>query len=68
MSDKAEKKARIPEFFKGVKAEFKKITWPDKTSLFKQSVAVICVSLVVGVLITLMDSVIQTVVNILLAL
>ena len=68
MSEKAEKKARIPEFFKGVKAEFKKITWPEKTSLFKQSVAVICVSLVVGVLITLMDSVIQTVVNILLAL
>ena len=68
MSEKAEKKARIPGFFKGVKAEFKKITWPDKTSLFKQSVAVICVSLVVGVLITLMDSVIQTVVNILLAL
>lgn len=68
MSEKAEKKARIPEFFKGVKAEFKKITWPDKTSLLKQSVAVICVSLVVGVLITLMDSVIQTVVNILLAL
>ena len=68
MSEKAEKKARIPEFFKAVKAEFKKITWPDKTSLIKQSVAVISVSLVVGVIVTLMDSLIQTVVNILLSL
>lgn len=68
MSEKSEKKARIPEFFKGVKAEFKKITWPDKTSLFKQSVAVISVSLVVGVLITVLDSLVQTVVNVILAL
>lgn len=68
MSEKAEKKAFIPEFFKGIKAEFKKITWPDKTSLIKQSVAVISVSLVVGVLIALLDSVIQMVVNIVLSL
>lgn len=68
MSEKAEKKAKISEFFKGVKAEFKKITWPDKTSLFKQTVAVIGVSLVVGVMIAAMDSIIQVVVNLLLAL
>lgn len=68
MSEKTAKKSRISEFFKGVKAEFKRITWPDKTSLLKQSVAVISVSLVVGVIIALMDSVIQFVVNILLAL
>ena len=68
MSDKAEKKARIPEFFKGVKAEFKKITWPDKTSLFKQTVAVIGVSVVVGLMIAVMDFIIQYGVNILLSL
>ncbi len=28
-----------PSFFKGVKTEFKKIAWPDKDSLLKQSVA-----------------------------
>ena len=31
MGDSAEKKAKKPGFFKGVKSEFKKITWPDKT-------------------------------------
>jgi preprotein translocase subunit SecE len=68
MSEKAEKKARIPEFFKGVKAEFKKITWPDKTSLLKQTVAVVSVSVVVGLMIAVMDFIIQYGVNILLSL
>ena len=31
MADSAKKeKAAKPSFFKGVKAEFKKISWPDK--------------------------------------
>ena len=31
---KAPKKDKKPSFFKGVKAEFKKISWPDKNKLF----------------------------------
>ena len=42
-------------FFKGVKVEFKKISWPDKDSLIKQSIAVTCVSVVVGVIIAVLD-------------
>ena len=38
-------------FFKGIQAEFKKITWPDKESLGKQSVAVVVVSVVLGAII-----------------
>ena len=68
MSENAAKKTKKPSFFKGVKAEFKKITWPDKASLLKQTVAVISVSVVVCVVIALMDSVIQYGVNILLSL
>lgn len=52
-SAKAEKKA--VKFFDGVKAEFKKISWPDKESLMKQSVAVIIISLVVGAIIAVLD-------------
>ncbi len=52
-------KAQKPSFFKGVKAEMKKISWPDKQSLLKQSVAVICISVVVGAIITVLDYVIQ---------
>ena len=54
-----------PSFWKGVKAEFKKISWPDRTKIFKQSVAVICISLVVGFIITLLDTILQYGVNLL---
>lgn len=46
-------------FFKGVKAEFKKISWPDKDSLLKQSVAVVCISLVMGIVIAVLDFIMQ---------
>lgn len=46
-------------FFKGVKAEFKKISWPDKDSLLKQSVAVACISLVMGIVIAVLDFIMQ---------
>lgn len=48
-----------PSFFKGVKTEFKKIAWPDKNSLVKQSIAVVCISVVVGAIIAMLDFVIQ---------
>ena len=49
MGDSAEKQKR-PSFFKGAKAEFKKISWPDRQSTLKQSVAVVAISVVVGVI------------------
>ena len=65
MADSAKKenakkqKAAKPDFFKGVKAEFKKISWPDKDSLIKQSVAVVCISVVLGAVIAVLDFLIQ---------
>ena len=60
MADSAKKsKAAKPRFFKGVKAEFKKISWPDRDSLLKQSVAVVCISVVLGVLIAILDFLMQ---------
>lgn len=56
-------KAAKPGFFKGVQSEFKKISWPDKTSLVKQSVAVVCVSVVLGIIIALLDTIFQYGVN-----
>ena len=63
MGDMAEKNTKKTGFFKGVKSEFKKITWPDKNSTFKQSVAVVAISVVVGVIIAILDFVIQYGVN-----
>ena len=54
MGESSGKQAR-PSFFKGVKAEFKKISWPDKNSTIKQSIAVVIISVVVGVIIAVMD-------------
>lgn len=48
-----------PGFFKGVKTEFKKIAWPDKNTLVKQSIAVVCISVVVGAIIAILDFIMQ---------
>ncbi len=58
----ADEKNKV-SFFKGVKAEFSKITWPDKDDLIKESVAVVCISAVLAALIALFDTVIQYGIN-----
>lgn len=57
MGDSA--KTEKPGFFKGVSTEFKKITWPDRDSLLKQAVAVVCISVVSGAIITILDFIFQ---------
>ena len=42
-------------FFKGVKSEFKKIIWPNFSTLTKQTSTVIVVSLIVGGIIAVID-------------
>ena len=58
MGDSAEKQAR-PSFFSGMKAEFKKISWPDRQSTLKQSIAVVMISVVLGVIIAILDYVVK---------
>ncbi len=58
MGDSADKQAR-PSFFSGVKAEFKKISWPDRQSTLKQSLVVVAISIVLGLIIAVLDYVIQ---------
>lgn len=50
-------------FVQGLKAEFQKIIWPDKTTLGKQAVAVTIVSVVLGAVIALLDTVMQYAIN-----
>ncbi len=45
----------IKGFWKGVKTEFRKIIWPDGPTLVKQTIAVVCVVVVVGILIAVVD-------------
>ena len=52
-------KASKTSFFKNLKSEFKKCTWPKKEDLVKQSGLVIVVSLVLGVVIAGIDWVVR---------
>lgn len=54
-TDKTPKKG----WFDGLKSEFKKIVWPDKKSLAKQTAAVVALSVVLGVVITIVDFLVQ---------
>lgn len=54
-TDKAPKKS----FAKGLKAEFKKIVWPDQETVTKQTITVLAVSVALGLIIGILDFVIK---------
>ena len=54
MGDSA-KKQKSPGFFSGVKSELKNIKWPNRKDTLKQSVAVVIISIVVGIIIAIVD-------------
>ena len=49
--------------FKTLKAEFKRIIWPDKQTLRKKTVATIVVSVCLGALIALIDFIFKSGIN-----
>ena len=65
MSEITVEKKQKKSWFKGLKAEFKKIIWPDKKTLWKQVVAVIVCSLILGGIIAVIDSLIKYVIELL---
>lgn len=52
-------KAPKTSFFKGLKAEFKKIVWPDQETVTKQTITVVAVSVALGLIIAILDFVIK---------
>ena len=50
-----QEKAPKKSWFKGLKSEFKKISWPDKETLVKESAAVIVITVILGIVIALVD-------------
>ena len=67
MSEKIEKAPKT-SWFAGLKTEFSKIFWPDRKSLVRQTIAVVAVSVVTGLIIALLDWAIQYGVNFLIGL
>ena len=58
MANSTEKQKR-PSFFKGVKSEFKKIIWPTKASVARQTTAVVLITVVLGAVIVVIDRLVQ---------
>ena len=48
-------KEKKQSFFKGVKAEFSRIIWPNREDLTKQTIAVVVCSLILGAIIAVLD-------------
>ncbi len=65
MGDVKNEKVQKKSWFSGVKTEFKKIIWPNKITLAKESTAVIVVAILLGVIISIVDFVIKSGVDIL---
>ena len=61
----AEEKQNKPKrnFFKGIRSEFKKITWPTKNDVVKQTVVVTVITVIVAVLIAFIDLGVQFGIN-----
>lgn len=56
---KAEKSAKKKSGFRNLKAEFKRIVWPDRDTVVKQTTAVIIVTVILGSIIALLDLLIK---------
>lgn len=54
---------KVGDTFKALKAEFKKIIWPNKESFTKQTIAVVLTSVFLGALIAVLDLVIKFGIN-----
>ncbi len=60
MGETSNKKAegtagKVGGWFKGLKAEFAKIVWPNKEETTRQTIAVVAISFVVGIIIAILD-------------
>ena len=59
MGDTVKAKKQKKNWFKGLKAEFSKIIWPDRQSLTKETVAVLAGTVLLGVIIAVVDVIVR---------
>ena len=66
MAESAKKeKAPKKSWIKGLKSEFNKIIWTDKKTLVRQTVAVVSITSILGVIISVLDSAVLQFINLL---
>lgn len=63
MADMNADKAPKKNYWKGLKAEYKKIVWPNRETVTKQTIVVLVVSMLLGVLIGVLDMIFKFGIN-----
>ena len=53
------KTSKFSSWYKGLKGQFKSITWPNRQTAIKQSTAVVAITFILGVVITVIDVIIR---------
>ena len=53
------KQNRIVRFFKEVKSEMKKVVWPSRKQLVNNTLIVIAVVIIIGIIIAIFDTIFQ---------
>ena len=57
------KSGKISDFLNGIKAEFKKIVWPTKDDIVRETIAVISSSIAIGIIISILDFIFKLLLN-----
>ena len=58
-----EKKTSLSDWWKGLSSEFRKISWPDRDTLTRETVTVTVTAIVLGVIIATLDMILQYGIN-----
>ena len=59
MNENKEASVKKTSWWQGVKAEFKKIVWPNRKSLVRETIAVFVVTILLAIIIVLIDYVVK---------
>lgn len=57
------KSGKISDFLKDIKTEFKKIVWPTKDDIVRETIAVISSSIAIGIIISILDFIFKLLLN-----
>ena len=57
------KKSGIKNWYQGLQSEFKKISWPDRDTLTRETATVTVVAVVLGIIIATLDMILQYGIN-----
>ena len=57
------KKSGLKNWYQGLQSEFRKISWPDRDTLTRETVTVTVVAVVLGIIIATLDMILQYGIN-----